>query len=224
MLGAIIGAAGSLLGGIMGNNAADRAANQQMRAANHQLNFAKRVYKDQNALFEPWRNMGMQGQQAYMSEMGLGAAPEGYKGFSETPAYQYNLSQGLDAAQSAAAARGGMLSGATLQSMQTVGNGLANNEYQTYLNRLQGIGNQGQAAAGNQATAAQNYGQNAINAAGAYGDAQSAGTIGGFNALSNGINGAISSFGYMNGAQQQGGTQAGGLASLFSGQNFLGGW
>ena len=223
MLGAIIGAAGSLLGGIMGNNAADRAANQQMRAANHQLNFAKRVYADQNALFQPWRDMGMQGQQAYMSELGLGNAPAGYKGFSETPGYQYNLNQGLDAAQSAAAARGGMLSGATLQSMQTVGNGLANNEYQTYMNRLQGVGTQGQAAAGNQATAAQNYGQNAINAAGNYGDAAAAGTIGGYNALSSGINGAISSFGYLNGAQQ-GGTQAGGLGSLFNGQNFLGGW
>jgi len=213
MLGAIIGAAGSLLGGALGINAADRAANQQMRAINHQLNFAKQVYRDQNALFQPWREMGMQGQQAYMSELGLGNAPAGYKGYSATPGYDWQLNQGLDAAQSAAAARGGMMSGATLQAMQTYGNGLANQDYNTYLNRLQGVGAQGQAAAGNQATAAQNYGQNAINAAGSYGDAQASGTIGGYNALSGGINNAISTYGYLSNQQPQNG-----------GSNWLGGW
>ena len=214
MLGAIIGAAGSLLGGAMGADASSHAAKIQARSAEHQLKFAKQIYGDQNALFQPWRDMGMQGQQAYMSELGLGKAPAGYKGYSATPGYDWQLNQGLDAAQSAAAARGGMMSGATLQAMQTYGNGLANQDYNTYLNRLQGVGAQGQAAAGNQATAAQNYGQNGLNALGTMGDAQAAGAMGASNAWANGINNAISTYGYLSNQQSQNG----------GGSNWLGGW
>ena len=188
---------GGIISGLMGSSAANRASDQQAEAANAQLGFNREVYGDQSQMFAPWRQMGLQGQQAYNSLLGLGSAPEGFQGYQQSPGYQFQMQQGLDAAQSSAAARGGLMSGKTLTDMNTYGQGVANQDYQTYLNRLQGIGAQGQAAAGMQANAAGQYGANGMNALGSLGDARAAGTVGAANAWTGGINNAISGLGYM---------------------------
>ena len=217
---------GSLLSGLMGSSAANKAADQQARSAQDQLNFNRGVYSDQKAMFAPWQQMGMQGQQAYNSLLGLGHAPKGFDGYQQSPGYQFQLNQGLDAAKSAAAMHGGTMSGATMQSLNNYGQGVANQDYQTYLNRLQGIGAQGQQAAGMQSGAAQQYGQNGLAAMGSMGDARAAGTVGGYNALMGGINSGIQSYGYMQGAGQGNslsglfsgwGQQSGGMAPMQSG-------
>jgi hypothetical protein len=193
---------GGIISGLMGSSAANRAANTQAQSAQQQLDFNKQVYGDISANFKPYLDMGLQGQQAYNSLLGLGQAPEGFGGYQQSPGYQFQLQQGLDAAQSSAAARGGLMSGNTLAAMNTYGQGVANQDYQTYLNRLQGIGQQGQSAAGMQAGAGQQYAANGLNALGSMGDARAAGIVGGANAMMGGLNNAISGWGYMK-AQQQ---------------------
>ncbi|WP_170545303.1 hypothetical protein [Ruegeria arenilitoris] len=121
-----------------------------------------------------------------------------YQGFQATPGYQFALDQGQTAIDNSAAARGNVFSGATLKAQQEFGTGLANQEYGNYLNRLTGQAAQGQAAAGNMATAGANYGAGAGAAYGAMGNAQAAGHIGQANAINGGINNAIGAFGYMN--------------------------
>jgi hypothetical protein len=195
----------------MGAGASRRAANDQSRSADQQLAFSRDVYNQQRQDFAPYLQMGLQGQQAYNSLMGLGQAPDGFRGYQESPGYQFQLNEGLDAAKSAAAMHGGTMSGATLQALNNYGQGVANQDYQTYLNRLQGIGMQGQAAAQGMSAAGQNYGQNALGAIGSRGDARASGAIGGYNALMGGINSGIQGYGYMQGMGQGGGT----LASLF---------
>lgn len=221
-------AGGSLLSGLLGSSAASKAADQQAQSAQDQLKWNKNVYADQKAMFAPWLQAGQQGQQAYNSLLGLGQAPAGFQGYQQSPGYQFQLDQGLDAAKSAAAMHGGTMSGATMQSLNNYGQGVANQDYQTYLNRLQGIGAQGQQAAGMQSGAAQQYGQNGLSAMGSMGDARAAGTIGGYNALMGGVNSAIQGYGYMQGSGQGNtlsglfsnwgyGPQQGGMAPMQSG-------
>lgn len=126
-----------------------------------------------------------------------------YQGFQATPGYQFMLEQGQAAIDGSAAARGNVFSGATIKAQQEYGQGLANQEYNNYLNRLTGQASQGQAAAGNIATAGANYTSGASNAFANIGNAQSAGYIGQANAVNTGLNNAIGAFGYMNNGSLQ---------------------
>ena len=214
----ILGAVASIGGGLMQAGSARSAARTQAQAASDQLDFSKQIYADQKNAFAPYLQGGTNAFNAYQSELGLGAAPAGYTGYQQTPGYQFQLNQGLDAAKSAAMLRGGLGSGSTLTALNNYGQGVANQDYQTYLNRLQGVAGMGQAAAGGQASAAGQYGANGLSAIGSRGDALASGTMGAYNGLASGINNALSSYGYMQGT----GGQNGGLANLFSGMNFGG--
>lgn len=121
-----------------------------------------------------------------------------YKGFEATPGFKFALDQGQSAIDNSAASRGNVFSGATLKAQQEFGTGLAQQEYGNFLNRLTGQAAQGQAAAGNIATAGSNYASGAGSAIGAAGNAQAAGYIGQGNALTGAINNAMGAFGYMN--------------------------
>ncbi|MFM0501875.1 hypothetical protein [Paraburkholderia caffeinilytica] len=127
----------------------------------------------------------------------------------QTPGYQFTLQQGEQAVNNSAAARGGLLSGATLKDLMAYGQGLASTTYQqdytnalnTYrtnynaasnnVNRLSGLTTLGQNAAtnvGNQGLqTAANAGQLTTSAA----NASAAGTV----ASSNAASGALSSLG-----------------------------
>lgn len=110
-----------------------------------------------------------------------------YGGFQETPGYQFQFDEGQRSAESSAAARGGLVSGATLQALQARGQGLANQEYNTYLNRLSGMTNSGQNAVFGQVganTSSAGYIQNAL---AGRGNAQAAGYVGAANAVNSGI-------------------------------------
>lgn len=59
--------------------------------------------------------------------------------FTASPAYEFNLTAGLDAINRARAASGQLASGNTDRSAQEFGAGLASNEYNTWLNNLLGF-------------------------------------------------------------------------------------
>ena len=140
-----------------------------------------------------------------------------FGGFQATPGFQFQLDRGMDALNTSNAARGNLLSGANIAGAMQFGQGLANQEYGNYMNRLQGIGQQGQAAAGNQAAAGQAFATGAGNALAGIGNAQAAGAIGAGNAISGGINNVMGTLGYLN-TQNRGGTTGG----SFWGQNIFG--
>ena len=119
-----------------------------------------------------------------------------YQGLQKTPGYDFQLSQGLDAVQSSAAARGMLNSGATMNAVNTFGQGLANQEYNNYLNRLSGVASNGQNAAGATAAAAGNYGGMGANALAGIGNAQSTGAIAQGNAFNSAIGNALSAWQY----------------------------
>jgi hypothetical protein len=108
------------------------------------------------------------------------------------------MSEGMKALERSAAARGGLLSGATLKGVQRYGQDLASQEFTNAFNRYQaertGTINPYQALAGTAQSSANTLGQQA----GAYGNAmasniisagnaQAAGQIGGANAIASGL-------------------------------------
>ena len=134
--------------------------------------------------------------QAYANANKTGAAE--YQGFQHSPGYQTQLDQGNASVNALAGAHGGLNSGRTLQDLATFNQGLANQDYGNYFNRLMGMVGGGQAAAGNQANAGGNYAANASNSLASKGNAQSAGTIGAGNAFSGAANNLIGLYQYQN--------------------------
>lgn len=131
--------------------------------------------------------------------------------FQADPGYAFRMSEGMKALERSAAARGGLLSGATLRGTQRFGQDLASQEYQNAFNRfqanraaqaqeyanafnrfqaerantlspLQTLAGQGQAGAQQAAQASQAYTTGAGNALGAYGSAVQGNLIGAGNA------------------------------------------
>lgn len=128
-----------------------------------------------------------------------------YRGFTADPGYQFRLSQGQDAVNALAGAKGGLFSGATLQALADYNQGLASQEYGNYFARLSGLAGQGLGAASGQATAATNAASGVSNALAGVGNAQSAGAIGVGNAISGAINNGIGIWGYQQGLRPSGG-------------------
>lgn len=270
--GEILGAGVSLFGASKQASAAKSAEKAQTKAADKQLALSRETRDLIRSDLAPYVQGGNLGQQAYLSTLGLGAAPmiggtapqvqvipgqaavagsntlgnqfsadhglgrsfgsatggtaatpESYSvngqifdtrqaaeayaqanmtggtqwgGFQKSPGYDFQMQQGLEGLQSTAAARGGLYSGAAMQAAQTYGQGLANQEYGNFQNRLASLGQSGQAAAGMQADANTNYAQMGNNALASIGNAQSAGAIAQGNAWSSGIGNALGAWQY----------------------------
>lgn len=139
-----------------------------------------------------------------------------YRGFQATPGYQFQFDQGTAAVNALAGARGGLNSGRTLQDLTTFGQGIANQEYNNYLNRLTGMSGSGQAAAGAQANAATNAAAGVSNALSGIGNAQAAGAIGQANAWTGAINNGLAAWQYQRGLQPS----QGGGGGLFGGNSW----
>jgi hypothetical protein len=132
-------------------------------------------------------------------DSGMLMKPFGMEDFKESPAYQFNLQQGQKAIEKAAAKRGTYYAPSTLQDISKFSQGMASNEFnnaygqynqnmKNIWDRLYSLSGSGQNAAANVGgfgtTVAGQVGENMIGA----GNAQAAGTVGGANALTGGVN------------------------------------
>jgi hypothetical protein len=141
--------------------------------------------------------------------------------YQADPGYAFRMSEGMKGLERSAAARGGLLSGATMKGIQRFGQDLASQEYSNAFNRyqtnraarlnpLQSLAGVGQTSAQQVGAAGQNmaagignalgaYGQGASEAMGAAGQARASGYMGTANALT----GALGSYMNYNQGQQQ---------------------
>lgn len=105
--------------------------------------------------YQPWVDSGKSANSMYSNAIGLNGA-EGNAAatgaFQAGPGYQFQLDQGTQAALRGASAAGMLNSGNTLTALSQYGQGLANQEYGSWLDRLSGASSQGLQAAGGQAT------------------------------------------------------------------------
>ena len=131
-------------------------------------------------------------------EFGKYAKDFGMAQFQADPGYGFRMSEGMKALERSAAARGGLLSGATLKGVQRFGQDLASQEYTNAFNRYQAERAARlaplQSLAGVGQTTAQQIGQAGMQAAQNIGDTQMSGAaarasgyVGGANALTQGL-------------------------------------
>ena len=195
---------------LIGSKASRDASSQQQQAAAQASDVQRDIFERQVELQEPFREAGLKGQNRLLELLGLSedkAAPGygkyataefGMDQFKADPGYAFRMSEGMKALERSAAARGGLLSGATLKGITRYGQDAASQEYQNAFNRFQaeraGTLNPFQALAGTAQSSANVLGQQAgvlgqqlgSNIIGA-GNAQAAGTIGQANAIVGGL-------------------------------------
>ena len=188
--GAIVGGIGSIAGGIMGGNAAKKAANTQAAAekyaadlqkqeADAALQFQKDNLAQQRSDAAPWLKAGT-GAINQLSDL---TGPNGklIQGFDEKfaaptdvteqndPGYAFRLAQGMKALQNSAAAKGQTFDPNTAKALTRYGQDYASNEYGNVYNRALGeyqqrynIFNQNQANQFNRLSAVAGGGQTAV--------------------------------------------------------------
>jgi len=143
---AILGA--SALGTGASLYGASQAAKAQKSAANRAADTQTAMFERQVELQEPFRQAGLTAQNRLLDYLALSedkTAP-GYgkyardfsmADYTADPGYGFRMSEGMKALERSAAARGGLLSGATLKGTQRFGQDLASQEYMNAFNRYQ---------------------------------------------------------------------------------------
>lgn len=187
---AAIGGAASLAGGAMQSSAAKKAAKTQASAADKSLALQTRQYEDSVARSKPWVDAGRSALDAYQGELGLSAAAKDgtfKSGFKETPGYGFAVAEGEKGVTNNLAALGMKNSGAGLKALTRFRMGLADQTYNTYLDRLSGASVGGQTQANNDNAAGANFANNAGQTLQDSATATASGYVGSANAWSNSL-------------------------------------
>lgn len=151
-----IGAAGAaaLAGGAIAAGGSILAAGSASKSAKDAANLQKEQFAQTRGDLQPYNEFGqsvLPNMQALAFSGPNGPGGKNYLDMAEaavpgkmtqaeleaTPGYQFNLAQGLKAAQSSAAARGLGVSGAALKGAATYATGLADSTYQNQFNNQQ---------------------------------------------------------------------------------------
>lgn len=212
-----IGAAGSIIGGIMGDSAAKKSAKAQEKAAKAALALQREMYTTTRNDLAAYRDVGEQGLYSLADLYGFKTPnnPDGSMAFNEnalerfkmSPDYQVAMREGIAAIDKSAAARGNLLSGGQIKRLADYGADLGAKGFQGYMNRLYQLAGMGENAAAQTGTAAANFAQGGANSLMAAGEAKAGGIVGGYNALANGFEGAYNNLSYaaLGGGQNGGG-------------------
>lgn len=215
---ALIGGGASILGGILGGNAAQSAASTQAAAADRATALQREMWLKNLEMQQPFYNAGVTGQNALLQYLGLGGDPNaanygaGMKPFDASqmyndPGYQFRLNEGLKALDRTAAARGGLLSGGAIKAGERYAQDYASNEYTNAFNRywqernqmlnpLQSLTGAAQTTANQLGNAGANYAQSAGNTMMQGANARASGYMGTANALTSALNGVANNYNY----------------------------
>lgn len=146
-IGAIVGGVSSLIGDVVGSNAASKAAAAQAGAAqqaqqleqnnaNQALGLQKAAGQQAQSNLSPYQQAGTQAL-SKLNSLQPFQAPTATQA-AATPGYQFQLQQGIKALQISAAARGGLLTGGTSKAINDYAQGTAASNYgNTYNQALQ---------------------------------------------------------------------------------------
>ena len=216
--GSVIGAGASLIGGMMGSNAAKKAAEMQAQSAREQLALQRQMYGETVTRNQPWLNTGMGANNRLATMLGTGgnAGDADYgsltRNFSmadylnnQDPGYQFGLDTGMNALNAQNAATGGSQSGAAMKAAQRYGVDYGSTKYNEAFNRytnnrsniynmLSGQSAAGQASANNTAAAGNAFATGGSAALGGIGAANASGYMGSANAYSSAIGNAMNNY------------------------------
>lgn len=168
-------AAATVASAAIGANASRKAASTTAAASDRASELQREMFERQVELQEPWRKAGMNAL-AKLEPLATEYTPFGMQQFQADPGYGFRMSEGMKALERSAAARGGLLSGATLKGIQRFGQDLGSQEYMNAFNRyqrerearlapLQSLAGVGQTTAQTIGEAGRSYGTNVGNIA-----------------------------------------------------------
>ena len=115
--------------------------------------------------------------------------------FQQSPGYQFIRDEGQRDLGNSFAARGGAFSGNALRGLSQFNQGLASQDYYSFVNQLNNMAGIGQTAANQSGNAALQTGANVGNLLAAQGDARASGIANSANIWGNAIGGAANAFG-----------------------------
>lgn len=185
--GAVVGSA------VIGGVASNKAAKSQAAAAGQATDLEREMFERNVELNAPFREAGITALNKLVP-LATEYTPFGMSQFQADPGYSFRMSEGMKGLERSAAARGGLLSGATLKGIQRFGQDLGSQEYQNAFNRYQTERNARlnplQSLAGVGQTTSQQLGAAGTQMAGNVGNlmtsgaaARASGYVGGANAL-----------------------------------------
>jgi len=185
--GAVVGSA------VIGGVASNKAAKSQAAAAGQATDLEREMFERNVELNAPFREAGITALNKLVP-LATEYTPFGMDQFQADPGYSFRMSEGMKGLERSAAARGGLLSGATLKGIQRFGQDLGSQEYQNAFNRYQTERNARlnplQSLAGVGQTTSQQLGAAGTQMAGNVGNlmtsgaaARASGYVGGANAL-----------------------------------------
>ena len=179
-----------LISGLVSWISGSEAADAQKDASNAALANERAMFDTTRADLAPYRDTGTSALTKYADSLGLNgnAARDQFRtDFRADPGYQYAFDEGQRAVQGSAAARSGLLSGGALRALQRTGQGMADQQYGSYLDRFSNLANMGQNSA---AMTGQLSNESAGRQGGYINDAGAA-QAGGYLAQGQAVNGAI---------------------------------
>jgi hypothetical protein len=185
----------SVVSGIFQSEATKDAADTSADAANSAAAQQYKMFQEQQAAMEPWRQSGVNALNQMNALMGQPTVPGGT---GETPAsgdwrslmdpgYEFRKQEGINALAAAGAASGNYGSGNMGVALQDYGQNLASQEFQNVYNRLAGMSGTGQVQSqqmGNMGVQTGNVMANYLNQAG---QNIAQGQVAGANALAGGV-------------------------------------
>lgn len=204
-IGSIIGGVASAAGGLLSSH---NAAHAQKHAANNASAVQRHEFNVTNQQMQPYRQSGYGALNKLNALEGItptdshghpiaGSQPSAAteeNALTSTPGYQFQYNQGLRALDHSAAANGTRLSGAADKAAIKYGQGYAQNAYDDQINHLMGLAGHGQNALNTTAQMGANTANSIARNDLAAGNAQSAGIMGGYNALTRGMNNAFTGY------------------------------
>ena len=184
--------------------AGDRAAALEAQSAADQLKLQREIWEKQQADYKPYLEQGQYGINTLGALMRPNADTSAI--LKNDPSYQFRLKQGQQSLDRSSAARGMGYSGAQMKAAQDYGQGMASTEFGNYYNRLAGLSQGGQQAAGSMANAGSQYASNAgntfanlsnaqTNILGQQANARASGYAANANAISGGLNSLTNLYG-----------------------------
>lgn len=200
---ALIGGGAAILGGAIAGRGASKAADVQAASADRASELEREMFERNIELNAPFREAGVNALNKLVPLTDY--QNFGMQQFQQDPGYAFRMSEGMKGLERSAAARGGLLSGATLKGIQRYGQDMASQEYQNAFNRY-GIErerrlNPLQSLAGVGQTTSQQLGAAGTQMAGNVGNlmtggaaARASGYVGGANALTGALSGATNMY------------------------------
>lgn len=206
---ALIKGGAAIAGGALASRGASKASRAQAQAAEQQQALEREMFERQQALQEPFRQLGLQNLNRLAGLYGEGGAYARAPGMEEIqmdPGYAFRLAEGQKALERKLAAGGRMFSGGALKAGTQYGQELASQEFANAYERamaqrarvsnaLLGMGQFGPSAVSSIGGAAQRYAQGAGQAIGDVGAARASGYLGQANALREALGGVVGAYG-----------------------------